>query len=124
MLLLVGLLDMWFIQETVDQVFGICSWIQSIDLFFPSKLYIHIVYQRMLTTLSIPISSFHLLLLGMVVLSFLIAAVYILWSLPNEHVTPGGVPWLFLNKTFLGQTIERVFNINPTDYIEEGYQKV
>lgn len=78
----------------------------------------------MLITLSIPLSSLYFLLLCMVVLSFLITVVYILRGLPNRHVTPRGVPWLFRNKSFFGQTIERIFNIDPTDSIEEGYQKV
>ncbi|KUL91294.1 hypothetical protein ZTR_01834 [Talaromyces verruculosus] len=59
----------------------------------------------------------------MVVLSFLITVVYILRGLPNRNVTPGGVPWLFRNKSFFGQTIEHIFNIDPTDSIKEGYQK-
>lgn len=118
------LLDMWFIQETVDQILGICAWIQSMDLFLSSSFYIHIAYQRMLITLSRPLSSLYSLFLCMVVLSFPITVVYILWGLPNRHVTPGSVPWLFRNKSFFGQMIEHIFNIDPTDSIEEGYQKV
>jgi hypothetical protein len=78
----------------------------------------------MLISLSTHSPSFSILFLCVAILCSLIAAVYVLRNLPKRHITHGAVPWLFRNKGFFGQEIERLFNIDPTSYIEEGYQKV
>ncbi|OKL56906.1 hypothetical protein UA08_07857 [Talaromyces atroroseus] len=77
----------------------------------------------MLISLCMSFAGSFSLLLCIAVLSSLIAAVCILWNLHKRRTTLVGVPWLFRSKGIFAQGAERLFNIDPTSYIQEGYLK-